>query len=141
MRRSAPRPDSSVLVMLEGFLVVPASPDPNLDPAAVPIEIDVYQTAELLAAGRIVLVDCREPDEAEVARIEGTVLLPMSQWEACIARLDAFAGRHLVVHCHHGIRSLRVTRWLRDNGFPSAQSMAGGIEAWSQFIDPAVPSY
>ncbi|RMF45154.1 MAG: rhodanese-like domain-containing protein [Planctomycetota bacterium] len=117
-------------------------PDPSEnDQTAVPLEIDVHRVAELLAAGGIVLVDCREPDEFEIARIAGAVLLPMSQWESCAGQLEQFRGQHLVVHCHHGMRSLRVARWLREHGFGTAQSMAGGIDAWSQCIDPAVPQY
>jgi rhodanese-related sulfurtransferase len=46
-----------------------------------------------------------------------------------------------VVHCHHGGRSLRVAHWLREQGFANAQSMAGGIDRWSQEIDPSVPRY
>ncbi len=59
-------------------------------------------------------------------------------------RLDELADARdaqLVVHCHHGGRSLKVARWLRENGFAQAQSMAGGIDQWSQEIDPSVPRY
>jgi rhodanese-related sulfurtransferase len=55
--------------------------------------------------------------------------------------LAAHRDRRIVVHCHHGGRSLRVANWLRGQGFEQAQSMAGGIDAWSTEIDPAVPRY
>jgi adenylyltransferase/sulfurtransferase len=87
------------------------------------------------------LIDCREPTEHEIASIEGAVLLPMSQWNEVSAKLAEYQEMHLVVHCHHGGRSLRVARWLRENGFPSAQSMAGGIDDWSLEIDASVPRY
>jgi rhodanese-related sulfurtransferase len=45
------------------------------------------------------------------------------------------------VHCHHGGRSLRVVRWLREQGFSRAQSMAGGIDQWAVDIDPSLPRY
>jgi len=49
--------------------------------------------------------------------------------------------QHIAVLCHHGARSLNVTMWLRQQGFDKAQSVAGGIDAWSRAIDPAVPTY
>ncbi len=107
----------------------------------IDIEIDVQSTKQLLDNDQIVLIDCREAAEYEVARIEGSVLLPMSQWAEVSVELEGLVGRHLVVHCHHGGRSLRVTKWLRENGFPNAQNMSGGIDAWSDEIDRAVPKY
>jgi rhodanese-related sulfurtransferase len=55
--------------------------------------------------------------------------------------IEAWRLRRIVVHCHHGIRSLRVTNWLRQQGFEQAQSMRGGIAAWSNDVDPSVPTY
>jgi rhodanese-related sulfurtransferase len=107
----------------------------------LPLELDVVATKHLLDRGEIVLIDCREPDEYEIACVSESVLMPMSQWESAVERLESIASRRLVVMCHHGIRSLRVTHWLRQNGFPDAQSMSGGIAAWSSTIDPSVPHY
>ena len=108
---------------------------------ALDVEIDVSTVNEKLAAGEIVLIDCREESEWETARIAGAVLLPMSRWAEVAQQLSDFTGRHIVVHCHHGGRSLRVTRWMRENGFPNTQNMTGGIHAWSQQIDPSIPQY
>ena len=58
-----------------------------------------------------------------------------------VAEIDAWRARQIIVHCHHGVRSLHVTRWLRARGFTAVQSMAGGIDAWSLTIDPATPRY
>ncbi len=107
----------------------------------LPIEIDVAEVKQLLQANAIVLIDCREPEEWETARIEGAMLMPMSQWGEVSQRLTDFVEQNVVVHCHHGGRSLRVTKWLRENGFPQAQNMTGGIHAWSAHIDPGVPQY
>lgn len=107
----------------------------------LPIEIDAPSVVQLLEKQEILLVDCREQNEYEVARIEGALLLPMSQWLEVVAQLDEHRGRRIVVHCHHGVRSLRVTNWLRENGFPEAQSMQGGIDAWSCVVDESVPRY
>lgn len=87
------------------------------------------------------LIDCREPAEFQTASIPGASLLPMSQWAESAPELEKLQGKHVVVLCHHGGRSMRVAQWLRANGFPNAQSMAGGIDAWSQEIDPNVPRY
>lgn len=106
-----------------------------------PKEIDVQSVRSLIENQEITLIDCREQDEFDVAKIEGAILMPMSQWAEVAPKLDALQGKRLVVHCHHGMRSLRVTNWLRENGFPDAQSMAGGIAAWSEQIDSAVPQY
>jgi rhodanese-related sulfurtransferase len=107
-----------------------------------PIEIDVQSVKSLLQSGSdFVLIDCREPNEWDTAKIEGAVLIPMSQWMESTGKLKEFAGKRLAVHCHHGGRSLRITHWLRQNGFPEAQNMSGGIDAWSQLIDSAVPRY
>jgi rhodanese-related sulfurtransferase len=106
------------------------------------LEVDV-QTVKSWQTSRQdwILIDCREPAEYETASIEGAVLMPMSQWQDVSAKLSEHQDKHLVVHCHHGGRSLRVVHWLRANGFPSAQSMAGGIDDWSLQIDPSVPRY
>ena len=110
--------------------------------ADLPLEIDVHAVKRLQESGEpFVLLDCREPDEHAIANIPGAVLVPMAEIPE---RLDLFAAHRdgrIVVHCHHGGRSLRVTRWLRAQGFAGAQNMSGGIEAWSLTIDPATPRY
>ena len=106
------------------------------------IEIDVHAVAALRKAGAgFFLLDCREPDEHAITRIEGAVLMPMRTIPERIAELESHRGSRIVVHCHHGVRSLRVARFLRERGFMAAQSMAGGIDAWSLEIDPATPRY
>lgn len=107
----------------------------------VGVEVDVRRVKAQLDADEIVLIDCREESEWEIARIEGAILMPMSRWKDEAAKLSELKGKQLVVHCHHGGRSLRVTRWLRENGFSNAQNMTGGIEAWSQEVDSSVPTY
>ena len=64
----------------------------------VPIEIDVGSVKQLLDGGEIVLIDCREPDEYETARIDGAVLLPMSQWAEVSGELEQHKGKRVVVH-------------------------------------------
>jgi rhodanese-related sulfurtransferase len=108
----------------------------------VPIEIDVQQACQLLTSNSdVVLIDVREPSEYEIAKIEGSVLFPMSGIADQLEQLQLYQDKHIIVHCHHGGRSMRVTQWLRQNGFPQAQNMAGGIDAWSIQIDTGIPRY
>lgn len=74
-----------------------------------------------------------------MARIAGAVCIPMDELPRRVGELPA--EREIIVHCHHGIRSLRATMWLRDQGFAHVFSMAGGIEAWSREVDASVPQY
>jgi rhodanese-related sulfurtransferase len=86
------------------------------------------------------LIDVREPWEHETARIEGATLIPMGEVPNR-AHQELDPEDHIVVYCHHGVRSMNVTAWLRQQGFEKAQSMAGGIDAWSRRVDQKVPVY
>ena len=108
----------------------------------LPVDIDVLTVKQMQDAGeRFILIDCREPDEFAQASIEGSLPMPMRTIPSRIAELEAHREERMIVHCHHGGRSARVTAWLREQGFDNAQNMAGGIDAWSQQVDPAVPRY
>ncbi len=112
-------------------------------PDSVPLEISVEETRALLAARPedTVLVDVREPFEHQTARIEGAEFIPMRQIPEHVGSPALPREKHLLVHCHHGGRSLRVTEYLRAQGYPRVTNVAGGIHAWSQRIDPSVPTY
>ncbi|HTN03305.1 rhodanese-like domain-containing protein [Planctellipticum variicoloris] len=87
------------------------------------------------------LLDCRESTEYATARIEGSVLIPMSEITDRVQEIEAWRSKPIVVHCHHGGRSLRVTLWLRSQGFTDVLNLTGGIDEWSQQIDSTVPRY
>jgi rhodanese-related sulfurtransferase len=107
-----------------------------------PLETDVRTVASKLKTPEgLLLLDCREQDEYNQVHIGGALLLPMSELAQRVAELESHRDREIVVHCHHGGRSLRVARWLREQGFERVQSMAGGIDAWSLEIDPSLPRY
>ena len=107
-----------------------------------PLEIDCLAVKARRDAGQpFLFLDVREPDEHATAHIDGTTLLPMSQLADRVAELEPHKNGEIVVHCHHGGRSLRVVHWLRQQGFDHAINMAGGIDQWSQVIDPSVPRY
>jgi rhodanese-related sulfurtransferase len=103
-------------------------------------EVTVAQTSSLLKEGQAKLIDVRETWEFATASIEGSLLIPMSEFPSR-AHQELDPDDHLLILCHHGARSLSVTNWLRQQGFESAQSVAGGIDAWSREIDPKVPRY
>jgi rhodanese-related sulfurtransferase len=108
----------------------------------LPLEVDVAAVQQLRSAGEsFTLLDCREPSEHQTARIEGSKLIPMREISGRLGELEPLRDSRIIVHCHHGGRSMRVTQWLREQGFSQVQNMAGGIDAWSQQIDPQVPRY
>ena len=94
---------------------------------------------KLRGAERFVLLDVRRPDEVATATLPNAVHIPIEEIEERVGELDASA--ETVVYCHHGVRSLSVTVYLRNLGFRDVTSLAGGIDLWSQRIDPSVPRY
>ncbi len=86
------------------------------------------------------LLDVRESWEYQTASLPNSLLMPMGE-VASRAHTELDPDAPIVVMCHHGARSLNVALWLRDQGFTHAQSLSGGIDAWSRAIDPAVPRY
>lgn len=89
----------------------------------------------------LTLIDCRETDEWNFNRIEGARHFPLSRMPEIASHLLALAGADLIIYCHHGIRSLHLTRWLREHGMNNVFSLAGGISAWSRDVDPTIPEY
>lgn len=106
--------------------------DYEITPEEVKRKVDAGETFTLL--------DVREPWEFETARISIAKLMPMGDVPSrAHQELDPDEG--IVVLCHHGVRSMNVTVWLRQQGFEKAQSMRGGINEWSRSVDPTVPMY
>jgi rhodanese-related sulfurtransferase len=90
--------------------------------------------------GQFTLLDVREPWEFELSKIPDSKLIPMGDIPSR-AHQELDPDDHIVVLCHHGVRSMSVTNWLRQQGFENAQSLRGGIDAWSRQVDPKVPTY
>jgi rhodanese-related sulfurtransferase len=111
---------------------VPMNMDYEITPEEVKIKLD--------QGDGFTLLDVREPWEFETARMDGAKLLPMGDIPAR-AHQELDPEDHIVVVCHHGVRSMNVTAWLRQQGFEKAQSMRGGIDAWSRVVDGNVPVY
>ena len=86
-----------------------------------------------------VLVDVRQPWEFDVCRIDGSKPVPMSAIPARFMELDRNA--ETVVICHHGARSYQVCMFLEHQGFTNIYNLYGGVAAWAQQVDPAMPTY
>jgi sulfur-carrier protein adenylyltransferase/sulfurtransferase len=85
------------------------------------------------------LIDVREPFEYEIARIDGAKLIPLGE---IADRTDQLQREQpIVVHCHTGKRSAQAVRLLQQRGFSNVYNLEGGIDAWSDQIDPSVPRY
>jgi adenylyltransferase/sulfurtransferase len=104
------------------------------------LEITPQSLRQRLDRGdKLLLIDVREPWEHQLCSIDGAKLLPMGTIPANLQSLDT--GDDVICYCHHGVRSLDVTVWLRGQGVEGAMSLAGGIDRWSTEIDPNVPRY
>jgi len=108
-----------------------------------PLETSVDDVCYLIGrpGHSVRLIDCREDDEWQVCRIEGAELVPLSQFGELAPLRFHDLNEHLIIYCHHGMRSQRAATWLRQHGFVNAQSMRGGIDAWADLVDPAMPRY
>ena len=103
-------------------------------------EISVQELKRKLDAHEpLTLIDVREPYEYEIARIEGAKLIPLSELPGRIGEIASTPD--VVIHCHSGMRSAHAVQLLQQAGRQNAFNLAGGIDAWSEEIDPAVPRY
>ncbi|MBE9146803.1 rhodanese-like domain-containing protein [Planktothrix mougeotii] len=109
-------------------------------------EINVKELDELLQTlpnHQLQLIDVREPEEIEMAKIEGFMNYPLSQYsqwsEQILVELDA--TEETLVLCHHGVRSAQMCQWLIRQGFTQVKNIIGGIDAYSIYVNPQVPRY
>lgn len=87
---------------------------------------------------KFILVDVREPEEFEIARIPGSILIPLRELSTRFQELDPH--QEIVLQCHHGMRSMQALHFLKSKGYTSLKNLEGGIDAWSD-IDSTVPRY
>ncbi|MCK5390792.1 MAG: molybdopterin-synthase adenylyltransferase MoeB [Deltaproteobacteria bacterium] len=104
------------------------------------LEINIDQFKEIRDnENNVVLLDVREYHEYDICNIEGSVLIPLGE---IADRLDELNEEdEIVVHCHHGGRSMNATRFLKDKGFKNVKNLEGGIDAWAEKFDPDMPRY
>ena len=103
-----------------------------------PLEIDVTTAAQLLRDGAL-LLDVREPYEVALCALANSQHIPMRQIPENLGNIPK--ERIILVLCHVGARSLRVTQFLRANGYPRVTNIAGGIDAWAEQIDLSLTRY
>jgi len=87
----------------------------------------------------VMIVDVREPFEYDIAHIENSKLIPLSDLPDHVEELDR--TKEIVALCHTGTRSAQAVNFLKGQGFERACNLAGGIEAWATEIDPTMPRY
>lgn len=100
--------------------------------------VPAREAAQRLQRGEALLLDVREPFELRLAQVEGALHVPMREVPARVQDLPR--DRTVLVLCHSGMRSQQVADWLVGQGF-DAINVAGGIDAWSDEVDPNVPKY
>jgi rhodanese-related sulfurtransferase len=86
-----------------------------------------------------VLLDVREPYEYSLAKLEGSMLIPLGTLPESLDKLDR--GAEIVAYCHHGMRSADAVGFLLQQGYSNVKNLVGGIDAWSVQVDPSVPRY
>lgn len=129
----APKATATKPIMTDHGIVLNINPEWEVHPE---------QTGDAKQSGEeFLLLDVRQQREWDVTHIEGATLIPLNELESRIEEIAAWKDRKVVVHCHHGVRSLNATALLRQKGFTNVYSLAGGIEAWSLMVDPGVPRY
>ena len=105
-------------------------------------EVSVQElNAKLTSGAPVFLLDVREPNEFQIARIPGSTLIPLGQVGSRLQEITtAAAGREILVHCKMGGRSAKAVQVLKDNGV-EAKNVKGGILAWIDHVDPSLPKY
>jgi len=123
------------LIDYQAFCGIGAEPDY----AGVEIGVEDFRREREQKGDDLVLIDVREPHEWEIAHIDGARLIPLSQLPDRLGELDGHA--EIVTHCHHGARSLKALEILRGAGFGKVRSLAGGIDAWAEQVEPGMARY
>lgn len=127
----------------ERYAAITCAPAPEtpMPETEFPLEISVTEAKELrdAAPDRTTIIDVREPYELEICQVAGAAHIPMRQIPE---HLDALPrDKHLLILCHAGGRSRRVTEFLRARGLSAVSNIAGGIDAWAEEIEPGMRRY
>jgi sulfur-carrier protein adenylyltransferase/sulfurtransferase len=132
------RPSIKELIDYEQFCGI--APETNA-PTSNPDEVTVQQMKKAIEDPKlgIQVLDVREPDEAQIARVEKVPLFPLSTLPQHFTTLDP--NQQYYLHCKSGVRSMKALRFLREQGFKYVKSVRGGITAWADEIDSTVPKY
>ena len=117
------------------------APTATMPDTECPLEVSVTVAQQLSASApdRTMILDVREPHELAICRLPAAKHIPMREIPARLAELPR--DRHLLILCHSGGRSRRVTEFLRAQGLHTVSNITGGIDAWSVMLDPSLPRY
>jgi adenylyltransferase/sulfurtransferase len=127
-----PHPTVTKLIDYQAFCGIMAEP---VGAEVTPEELK----QEMSKGGKPVLLDVREPLEWQMVHIAGAQLIPLGELPGRLKELDGHA--EIVTYCHHGVRSRRALELLRGAGFSNVRSLAGGIDAWAQSVEPGMTRY
>ena len=130
-------PTITELIDYETFCGIVPEPENVGNPDEVTVQ-DMKKALDNPSLG-IMVIDVREPDEYEIAKVAGVPLLPLSELQSRFTELDPNTQYYL--HCKAGVRSMNALGFLRQQGFKYVKSVKGGITAWSDEIDRNVPRY
>jgi adenylyltransferase/sulfurtransferase len=133
------RPTITKLIDYEQFCGVRGQEGP-VPAVAASAEITVEELKARLDRGdKVYILDVRNPEEFQIGRIPGSILVPLPQLAQRFTELPK--DRDMVVHCKSGMRSAKAIQFLRQQGFERLKNLKGGILAWADRIDPSVPKY
>lgn len=132
-------PTITELIDYEEFCGIPqAEAAEEAEPPVPEISVEELQ-AKQQAGEKFVLLDVREPYEFDIARIPGSVLIPLGELASRMSELDT--ADEIVIHCKSGYRSANALRQLQEAGFGKLYNVTGGILAWADRVDPSVAKY
>ncbi len=133
-------PNPSVTQLIDYEMFCGILPEP-MNPGSNPDEVSLQEMKKALDTPSlgIKVIDVREADEQQIARIAGVPLVPLSTLPQRFTDLDPNVQYY--IHCKSGVRSMKALRFLREQGFKYVKSVKGGINGWADEIDPSVPKY
>jgi len=111
--------------------------EPAVFPEIAPREL----VARLRNGEDLRLVDVREPHEWDICHLEGAELIPLAKLPEAVRKGRLPRDRELVIYCKGGVRGAKAVHFLRSTGFDRVLNLTGGINRWSEEVDPAVPRY
>jgi adenylyltransferase/sulfurtransferase len=132
------RPTITQLIDYEEFCGVRGQEAPVPPASAADITVEELHR-RLKNQEQVFILDVRNPEEIQICRIPGSTVIPLPQLTARYGELDR--TREIIVHCKSGMRSLKAQQFLRGKGFEKVKNLKGGIMAWIDRINPAMPRY
>jgi adenylyltransferase/sulfurtransferase len=134
------KPTITALIDYDQFCGIRGQEAPAPAASDTPFETTVEELKRRIDRGeQLFILDVRNPEEFQICRIPGSTLLPLPQLPQRFGELDR--GREIIIHCKSGMRSLKATQFLRQQGFDKIKNLKGGILAWADKIDPGMPKY